>query len=212
MANANLQRIAPLSGLVFAVLVLTGFAAIGGATPETGDAATKVSAFYHDHYGRQIAAAVTVAVSAIFLFWFAVCLREALGSGRAGALAYAGLVVVAAGLLLQAAVHIALANAGHHGFVQAAQSLNVLETAIFVPSVGGLFVALTAAAAAALRGGVLPRWTGWLAALLAVASITPAGPLGAAAAFLWIAALGVILFQRGRAGSVEEPVVGLSPV
>jgi hypothetical protein len=204
MTSSRAARLAPLSGIAFAVLIILGFGVLGGNTPDTTDPAGKVVAFYHDNYGREVAAAVALAVAALCLIWFASSLRQALPSDFAASSAHAGLLVVVVGLLLQAATHIALAEAGHRELAQPAQTINVFEGFNFLVPITGLFAALVATAAATLKQAAFPRWIGWVAAVLALGILTPLAWVASVLAFLWIAAVAVILFRRPGSGEASR--------
>ena len=66
-----LQRLTPLSGVVFVVLGLIAVIAVGGDSPDTDDPAAEVAAFYADHTGRQAAAAFLLAIAVPFVIFFA---------------------------------------------------------------------------------------------------------------------------------------------
>src|SRR4051794_17914446 len=78
-------RLAPLTGIVFVVLLILAFVVVEGETPDIDDSAQKITSFYHDDQGKHIAAIILVGLSTVFLAVFAVSLREFLrapgGSG-----------------------------------------------------------------------------------------------------------------------------------
>jgi predicted histidine transporter YuiF (NhaC family) len=64
------QRLAPLSGIAFVVLVAVGFIAVGGNTPDVNDTPTKITSYWADHHDKQVVAAILVALGAVFLAIF----------------------------------------------------------------------------------------------------------------------------------------------
>ena len=57
MSRGTLERFAPLTGIVFVVLVVIAFA-VGGETPDVDDSTRKVVDFWTENDGEQIAAAI----------------------------------------------------------------------------------------------------------------------------------------------------------
>src|SRR3954447_19887971 len=69
-------RLAPLTGIVFVVLLFLAFVVVEGETPDIDDSAQQITSFYNDDQGKHIAALVLVVLSTVFLTTFAVSLRE----------------------------------------------------------------------------------------------------------------------------------------
>ena len=67
----SLQRLLPLSGVVFLVLAIVGFM-IAGDTPRSDASADKVAAFYADNYSNGIAASYVLAWAAPFVVLFGI--------------------------------------------------------------------------------------------------------------------------------------------
>src|SRR3984893_8846775 len=127
----TLRRWLALCGVVAPVLIVLAFTAVGGSTPDDKASAAEVVSFYRDHKNASMFAALMVAIGAVLLVLFGARLREVLrGDGLGGGLlplaAFGGVVLAAAGLLLMAVVHFALAQAADHRFATPAQTLNVL--------------------------------------------------------------------------------------
>ena len=76
--QSRYARLAPLSGLVFFVLLFVAFIVLGGDTPDSDASAAKVVSFYTDHRGQQQAASFILAVGCLFLLWFVTELRREL--------------------------------------------------------------------------------------------------------------------------------------
>src|SRR6188472_3878553 len=108
------ERLAPLTGVVFVVIVVAVFA-IGGSTPGDHDTAQEVQSFYGQHHDKHMALAFVLALSIPFLLFFASTLRYDLrragGTGQLANAAFAGGVLAAAGFAILAFVHFALADA-----------------------------------------------------------------------------------------------------
>ena len=174
------QRLAPLSGIVFVVLVFLAFVVVEGDTPGIDDPGSKITSFYHDDQGKHIAAIILVGLASLFLAIFVASLREYLRSPGAGdfwtTVALVGGTVAVAGFLVAVGIHLALVDGGHKnisrrdGGVERNRERQLLR--VLVP----LGIMLLGAAGATLKAGAaLPRWLGWAALVLFVLFFTPVG-------------------------------------
>jgi hypothetical protein len=85
------------------------------------------------------------------------------------------------------------------------QALSVLSELFFMPFAMGLLVALLGTSVVILRhGGPLPRWLGFVAVLIAIGLLTPAGLGAAIAAAVWILCVSVLLFLREEPATSEQ--------
>jgi hypothetical protein len=206
--GGNWERLAPLTGVAFVVIVIVGFI-VGGDTPGAHASALKADAFYTKHHDKQMAAAFIVMLGAAFLPFFASSLRRALdwsgGTGRLANASFAGGIIATAGFFLLSTVHIALADAAGKTTPQATQTLNVLDNNDFIPMAGGLGVLMFASGLAILRYRALPRWMGWAGLIIGIAIFTPAGFFGFLASGIWIIVAGIVLYRRSPAPDGREP-------
>jgi hypothetical protein len=204
MSGARWTRLAPLTGLAFVVLVVVAFFVVSHGTPDTGDSTTKVVSFYKAHSDREFVASVLGAIAAAFLLFFAAHLRSALRvaqpvSDRLPNAAFAGAIAAAAGFLVSAAIHVALADGAKKAHVspQAVQALNVLDNDDYLPFAASLAVMTLASGMALVRGvALLPRWLGWVAVVLGIIAFTPAGFFAFLLIGIWIAVVSVLLYLR----------------
>lgn len=195
------SRLAPLSGVAFFVLFFVALMVLGGSTPDSDASAAKVLDFYTVHRGAQQAAALVLALGAVFLLWFVTILREELrerGSERIATATLAGGIVMATGFLIMAAAHFGLADTAHKLQPAAAQALNALDGGTFLVSFAGTFFVAVSLTVAVFRLRLLPRAFGYVSAVLAVAMLTPIGWIAWLAMSLWMAAAGVVLALRAR--------------
>src|SRR5262245_39511011 len=127
----GLQRLMPLSGVVFVVLGLIAVIAVGGDSPDTDEPAAEVAAFYADHTGRQAAAAFLLAVAIPFVIFFAAGLaartRDAAGDVPSWRyVLLGGAVLVAGALLITCATVFGAADAADNdASAEAIQALHV---------------------------------------------------------------------------------------
>jgi len=199
-------RFAPLSGIVFVVLLIVGFIPVGGNTPDLEDSASKITSFYADNQGKEIAAAIIVALAALFLAIFAVALRDHLrGRNTEGdfwpTLALVGGTVAVAGLLVAVGMHFALVDGGDKKIDPAAMvALNALDNDDFFAFSIPLGVMLLGAAGATLKGGAdLPNWMAWVAIVLLIAYFTPVGFAAFGLTGIWIIIASILMFRRAGA-------------
>jgi hypothetical protein len=186
-------------------LVVVAFGALGQSTPGLKSSPEKVAAFYAGHSGREQAASFVMAIAVVFLVVFAASLRAAFtgaepGSGTAGIVAFAGVLIAAAGFLVAATIHLALADGAHkhHLVPSALQALNALDNDSFIPFSAGIGIMLLGVAVANLRMRVLNRWLGWATLVIGIAAFTPAGFFAFLASGVWIVVVSVLLFLRER--------------
>ena len=88
MFTDPLQRLLPLSGVVFSAILAAGLALTSG---EPDDSATRADtfAYWHSHHGVQmISSLILIPLAVLFLIAFAAELRRALRSGEAGEALY----------------------------------------------------------------------------------------------------------------------------
>ena len=214
--DRTLDRLAPLTGPLFAVLTLFGLIGLGGDTPDSDDTAAKVVAFYTKHQDQQTAAAIIVALGALALIFFAGSLRQALlgpdrTADRRASIAFGGTLVCAAGLLLMASGHFALADSTHKITPQAAQALNALEGGTWMMAFIGMTALLLSSAVAILTTRRLPVWMGWSALVLGVVGLTPVGFIAVGLGIVWVGVLGIVLYLRAGEPTTAEAATPAPP-
>lgn len=204
MTSGRWERLAPLAGVVFVVLVIVAFIPLGGDTPDNDATAQKVQSFYSQHSDRELVAAYVLALSVPFLVFFTSILYRAIraagGRGRLATAAFGGGVLSAAGFAVAASIHLALAAAGDKAStLSTTQTLNVLDNMCFIPFVSGLGIMLLAAGLATLRyGGVLPRWLGRAGVIVGIAIFIPfVGFVAFGLSGIWVLVASIVLYQRG---------------
>jgi hypothetical protein len=210
-------RLAPLSGVLFVVLLIIGFIPLSGDTPDVDESAQKITDFYADKQGQEIAAIVVVMLAALFLAVFAVSLRDYLRGGnvRGGnggadfwpTLALVGGAVAVAGFLVAAGIHFALVDGADQEISPDAMvALNALDNDDFPAFSLPLGIMLLGAAGATLRDGAnLPRWMAWVAIVLLILMFTPVGFAGFGLAGIWIIVASILMYQRAGAGAAAPP-------
>ena len=200
MSDRWAQR-APWTGIAAVVFFIAAFI-IGGETPDF-DASTREIVNYYNDQTAQVVTSILLLYGSILLVFFAASLRSALRDADAlSGLVFIGGTLMAVGAAIFAGLNFTLtdlANSDHLDRVDlgSLQSLNALNSDFFFPLVLGTTVFLFSAALAIFASGGLPRWMGWVALVLGIAAVTPAGFFAFLASGLWIIAASVILLRKG---------------
>ena len=197
----GLERFAPLTGVLFVVLVIVAVI-VGGETPDADDPIAKVVDYWNDNKDQAIVSAIIAAISGAFFLWFAGVLRAVLAAAegapaRLANTAFGGAVVGAVGWLVLIGFTFVAADTAGDVAPEVTQTMSVLQAEFFFPLAVGFAVFLLASGPAIVRSGALPSWTGWVALVLGVASLTPAGFFAIVLMLVWVLAISVMLFQRG---------------
>lgn len=209
-------RVGVICGLATCIL-WAPLALVGARFPDLSSAAA-VEAFWRENRGLMQAVAVPVSVGFLSLLVFLAALDALLRrvDGMLAALAFGS------ALMFMSALNVAIGLDFAAGLLlESGTALTYgLHTAGFVLAAPATFAGVTffvAVAAAAFRTGMLPRWTGWLAAGGALANLgalggflTLSGPLnsgngiiGGIAAPLgaWLIWIGCVSIWWGREGT-----------
>jgi hypothetical protein len=218
MSSFRLERLAPLTGVVFAVIF---YAAVFGSgdTPDADAGPAKAVKYWSDNDTKQIAFAIAGVIATVFFVWFAGALRARLleaegGSGRLTSTMYAGAVLFAAGLLANLGITFTVADTAGDLTPAATQTLSALSSDFFFPLVGGGAILYLAFAVATLRTRAFPRWLGWVTLVLGVVCFTPVGWVPFLLLGLWTAVVAVLLYRAGAvvAAAAEPTPPPASPV
>ena len=209
MSRSTLERLAPLTGIVFVALLVISFI-VGGESPDADESTEDVVAFWTEDDSAQIASAIIGAWAAVFLVWFgatvaAAVRRAEIEAGRLASIAFGGFLLIAVGGLSFSAFQFAAADTAGDVPAEVTQTLSVLFADFFFPLAGGTFLALLSVGIATLRHGVLPRWLGYAAIVIAIAALTPVGFFAFLAAGIWVLAVSVVLYTSGTAPPTQPP-------
>jgi hypothetical protein len=199
----RLTRLAPLTGLVFAALMLAGFAL--GDQPKPSSSGAHVIASYTTHRTDLRAGAVAGTLALIFFVFFAGALhsqlRGATAPGALGVVALVGAGLLAAGLTVSASISWALTDGPARWSPASAQALNAVSYDMILPMIAGLAVFGMAMGLSVVRGGWLPGWLGWVLITLAVVAPSPAWPVALLGVVAWSAVVSVLLVARARSAA-----------
>lgn len=195
------SRASSLWGVAFALTLIAGFATSGGETPEANASAAAVAAYYSAHRTEVETSNIILLFAFLFALLWAASLRSyvrraALSDGPA-ALILPGAVLMAVGASTLGSLEYGLAHELGSLSPQTQQTASFLANELFLPLLIGIFVFLLGAGLSILRGGMLPRWLGWVAVVIAVLALVPPTVIGALIALvLWSLVTGVLMFLR----------------
>ena len=200
-----LNRLLPLSGIVFVVLALVAVVGFGGSTPGSDASGAEVRSFYDAHGVRQAIAAFVLAASVPFLLFFAARLVATVAPAEEGTTAsiwrfvlIGGSILAGAALLVTALVHFALADGADHAVSAAAlQALNVMDADSWIAFNAGFGVMMLGAAGSLLARAAGHRWLGWASLVLGIALFIPFADFFALLLTLvWIIVTSLMLFRE----------------
>lgn len=205
------SRVAPLTGVLFAVLLISRFVVDGNTDfmPPEAD----IVAYLEDGPVRVMTAAYLGLLASGALLWFSGSLRKHLGTldddeGRLGSLAMGGGVATAAALAIGGAAIIAAAErVWVTGSIEPGAAATLFDLAGIVVGNGapiGLGVLVGATGVAMLRSRHSPAWPGWASALIAIGLVSPFAWIVLAGALVWIPAMGIWIY---RIESMKAPAL-----
>jgi hypothetical protein len=202
MVSGSWARYAPLSGLLFVLLIVVSIIVSGFDSVDSNDSTAKVVKFWLDNDGQQIAAALISALATVPFLWFLGSLRSAFreaegGTGRLSSIVFAGGIILVATALVDASLQFATAESAGDIPPIGTQTLNALYNNFFLGFPAGIGTLLLASGLVILRTRAFPSWLGWFAFVLGVISFL--GPLGFFAFFVvlvWVAIMSWTLYQQ----------------
>jgi hypothetical protein len=204
----NAKQIGPLTGILFVVLVIVAFI-VSGETPDTDDSAQTVVSFYVDNDSEQSIASALLALGGVAFLFFLGTLRRALraAAGDEGGLstvALLGGLMIVVGASIFAGIGFTLGDAADDLPPAAVLTLNALNSDLFFPVAVGTAVFNLGLALAVLRHGGLPRPLGWLALVVGIAGLTPAGFFAFLATGIVVVWASVVLIQAAAGPGPQQ--------
>jgi hypothetical protein len=204
----NAKLIGPLTGILFVVLAIVAFA-VGGNTPDVNDSAQDVVSFYVDNDSAQQIAGALLALGCVALIFFLASLRRVLGAaagdqGGLSTVTLLGGLMIAVGVSIFAGIGFTLGDAADDLPFSATLALNALNSDLFFPVAVGAATFNLGLGLAVLRHGGLPRLLGWLAIVVGIAGLTPAG-------FFAFLATGIVIVWASIALTMQAAAPESSP-
>lgn len=205
----NKNWLGALTGLGFVVLAIAGFMVSGEPPDPSEDPVQEVVDFYADNDSSIWIGVMLQGIAASLLVFFGGYVRKVLraaeGEGHMlSAVALAGATIAAIAIAIDATINVALVETVEDIEPTAVQALSALWSNDFVPIAMGTQVFMLATGISVVRHGALPKWLGWVAIVLGVAAVSPAGFFAFIGTGLWIAVTSIMLTMRER--SAPAPV------
>lgn len=205
MKRSGVERFAPLAGVLYVGLVVVSFV-LSGDPPDTDESAASFADHWQDKETEMIVSAILQTYAAVLLVWFAASLRSAIarveeGAARLATIAFSGAVILAAGILVDGSIKFAVAEGADDAPAATTQTLSILYENFFLIFAGGNALFLLGAGLALVRLRPLPAWLGWVALVLGVLNLTPAGFVALIVSMVWILIVSVLLFRAEGAGA-----------
>ena len=203
MGDSRLERLAPLTGVVYVVLLLVGIIISGD--PWWRTPADEIVDHYTDDSTRVWVGSYFGMLAVFFFLWFVGSLRSFLrpaegGTGRLSAVAFGGGVTAGALYLARFTMSTTAAfRAERHGGIGSdmATTLFDLGGLLFRAAVPmALAVLLAATAVVGFRTAVLPTWLVWVTAVIAVGLLS-VGWIVHYVFLAWVLFMSVFLYLRG---------------
>jgi hypothetical protein len=203
----NWSRLLPLSGVVAVALIIISFA-IAGEPPDVDALPDDLLSYYTDD-SLQIGAAL-LALGSFFFLIFSSTLSTALGERRdtgatAARVSFAGGIVFTVGMAIFAGIAFTAGEVAEDVDPGTLQTLNALEVNMFFPVAVGAAAYFLGSGIGILKTGLLPACMGWVAVVLGVLAITPAGFAAFVGLGVWTLIASAMLAMR--AGAVPMPGV-----
>ncbi len=202
----SLRRLAPLTGIVFAALLLVTFF-FSPSAPSQHDNGAQVIAHFRLHHSAIMIGNFCGALAVIFFIFFAGSLRSFLrgkdGGEGLSAVALGGAVLLGAGGAIFSSLEWALSETRNSISPAAAEAINILSNNLFWPFEAGLVVFSIAIGLAILRTAALPKWLGWVMIVIGVIGVTPVGFFGFFVVMIWSVIVAVMVYRRG--GGPTQP-------
>jgi hypothetical protein len=194
----SLRRLAPLTGIVFAALLVVTFAS--PSTPSVHDTGTQVIAHYQAHHNAHELGDLCGALGVVFFLFFISSLRSYFsryegGNGLATA-AFAGGILIGVGGAVFSSLDFALADGRNDLTPAAAVAINVLNNGFFFPFEIGLVVFSLCIGLTILATAALPKWLGWVMIVIGVVAVTPVGFFGFFGVMIWSVIVAILIYMR----------------
>ncbi|HEY7152194.1 MAG TPA: hypothetical protein VH391_10980 [Solirubrobacterales bacterium] len=200
MERSSKEWLVPLTGILFAVLLIISII-VQGDVKDASHSAADVKQWYLDNKDAAEVSAFIGTVAAGALIFYGGYLRKVFeGAGAMLAiLPLIGLTVVAVGGAIDGFILFATADRAKDLPPESVRTMQALFDNDFLPLFLGALVFDWAVGLAVLRSDVLPKWMGWAAIVFGVLSLAgPLGFIGSLGAALWVIVSSIMLSLRAR--------------
>ena len=201
----------PLTGALFVVLLILSFI-VGGEPPDVDEPVNEIVQHYVDNDTEIWIGTGIGALAVLSLLFFGAYLRKLFSAaegpgGLLSPLILTATAIMAVGAGIDMTISVALAESADDIEPTAVQSLQALWDNDFVPVALGIELLFISVGLSTIKYGVLPKWLGWVAIVLAVISLTPIGFIGFPLGGIWVIVISILLAVRARrtAGPAAPP-------
>jgi hypothetical protein len=197
----NKERLLPLTGVLFVVLLIASFA-IAGEPPEADEPVAEIVEHYVDNDDAIWASTLIGGLAALSLLFFGAYLRKLFAAaerpdgGVLSALVLTATAIIAVGAGIDLTISVALVEAAEDVDPVAVQALQALWDNDFVPIAIGIVLLLLSSGLSIVKYGALPKWLGWVAIVLAIIGMTPIGFFAFPAGGIWVIVVSILLAVR----------------
>ena len=168
------SRVAPLTGVVFVVLLLISIF-LPGSLPDGDASGANVIAYAKDNHTKLNVDAAIIGFSLfVGLFFYGqlrAFLRRIPDNEALASIAFGGAVLFTAGGGVIAGTQLALAESSGSLEPGAAQALNMMARDLAMVLFAGLAVLMVAAGLAPVRSRILATWLGWVGIMFGVVTV-----------------------------------------
>jgi hypothetical protein len=209
----RLARFAAVTGIIFAACLAASIV-VSGNTPNSDATGAGVILFYKANKNSQNSSVFWSVLAVVFFVFFGAVLwnrlRRRLAESPLPAAGLVGVALIAVGGSIFSSLTFALSDIPDKIDPSTAQALNVLNNDLFFPFAIGVAVFLIANGLAIARGGVLPRWLGWIGIVIGLTAPTPLGIIGFFGSGAWVLVASVIMLI-GDLRSTPGPAAAAAP-
>jgi hypothetical protein len=208
MERSNREWLVPLTGILFAVLLIASII-VQGEPKDASHPANEVAQWYKDNKDSAEISAFIGTLAAASLIFFGAYLRKVLdGAGpMLSILPLVGLAIVAIGGAIDGMFVFVAAERVDDIPATSIQTIQAIYDNDFLPLILGVIVFNFSVGLAVLRSAVLPKWLGWWGIVFGVISLLgPIGFIGALGAALWVIIGSIVLSMRARGPASPAPV------
>jgi hypothetical protein len=192
----RLARFAAVTGIIFAALLAASIL-VGSSSPNSDATGKAVITFYKDNKNSQNLSAILGVLAVVFFVFFGAFLwnrlRRRLPESPLPAAGLVGVPLIAVGGAIFSSLTFSLTDVPDKIDPSTAQALNVLNNDLFFPFAIGIAIFLIANGLAIARGGVLPRWLGWIGIVIGLTSLTPLGVIAFFGSGAWVLVASVMM-------------------
>jgi hypothetical protein len=210
MERSSREWLVPLTGILFAVLLVISFI-VAGEPKSADDPPNEIAKWYLDNKDSAEIGAFIGTVAGAVLIFFGAYLRKVLSAAEGEpsmlpVLVLVGLSIVAVGGAIDNMLLFATAERADDIPATSVQTIQAIWDNDFLPLFLGVLVFNWSAGISVLRSGALPKWMGWLAIAGGVISLAgPIGFIGALIAAIWIIIASILLSRRARGAAPARP-------